>query len=135
MRAWLWFRWGMLSQFYGIRSGQRAAFQAANRAFNRALTLNPKLSVARYKRGLLYWRELHLLPAAIEDFTAIWALYPEALFMRGMAHQELHDYPRAAEDLRLFLKLQPESKWADNAARQLRLIEAILADMPPQLSA
>jgi regulator of sirC expression with transglutaminase-like and TPR domain len=95
--------------------------------------LHPELQIARYLRGILYWRELHRYPAAITDLTLVLDSFSDAIFIRGMAYQALGDYEQAVQDLETFLQTAPTSRYAANAERQLRLLQAIVAELPRQL--
>jgi len=133
-----WYVWGLMQRFYGLRSGQRAYFQAAQSSFDRALGYNPRLDAALFSRAVMHWRELQAPAQAIIDFTALLeqsSTYSEARFLRGMAHQALGDYRAAVEDLETFIATNPHSRWVGNASRQLANIRAILEELPALLRA
>jgi tetratricopeptide (TPR) repeat protein len=111
----------------------RSSFQQAEYAYNRALLLKPDFALAQYRRGILYWRELHDYPRAIADLSVVLDQFSEAIFIRGMAHQAVGDYQLAVNDLQAFIDAAPNSRYYANANRQLRLIQAILDEIPPQL--
>ncbi|MFP4324323.1 MAG: hypothetical protein ACLFTK_17845 [Anaerolineales bacterium] len=87
-------------------------------------------------RGILYWRELHKPDRAIHDFTIVINAprpYDDALFLRAMAYEQIGNYHDAADDLRRYIVEFPCGGWHDHAVRQLKMLRAILDDMPPQL--
>ncbi|NJL93231.1 MAG: tetratricopeptide repeat protein [Anaerolineae bacterium] len=122
-----------MARFIGLRGGGQHAFQQAEQAFSRAVVLLPGSPLARYERGLLYWRELNQPARAIADFSQIIAQQPEALFMRGMAYQALGDYRQAVQDLEAYLVAQPGSRSAANVRSQLAALYSLLEDFPPAL--
>lgn len=134
LRAWLWYGLAQGYQFYGVRTGLRSAFLQAETAYNRALALRPDLSLAQYRRGILYWRELHDYPRAIADLSAVLDQFSEGVFIRGMAYQALGQYQNAIQDLQQFIELAPSSRYTANAQRQLHLLQAILEELPSQLT-
>lgn len=124
-------------RYWGHVRVRRSFYEAAARAFTRALDFAPDSVEVYLARGLIYWRELHDFPHAIADFSSVLKLAParsEALFYRGMAHQGQSDYAAAAADLRAALTQAPHAIWSRNAYHQLTTIEAILEEMPSQLT-
>ncbi len=136
-RAWWFFQRGLMLRWVGHRTVQRAYYQAASDAFSAALALAPDYEEVHLARGLLYWRELQRPDLAVADFSALLGgRVPQAelLFFRAMAYQAQGEYAAAAADLRIAVDGAAGLPWRRNAAHQLQTIEAILEDLPPQLS-
>jgi len=137
VRAWWIFQRGLMLRWLGHRSVRRAYYQAASDAFSAALALAPDYEEIYLARGLLYWRELQRPDLAVADFSALLGgrvSQVEVLFYRAMAYQAQGQYVAAAADLRVAVEGAAGMPWRRNAAHQLQTIEAILDDLPPQLS-
>jgi tetratricopeptide (TPR) repeat protein len=136
-RAWLAYQRGMMLRFWGHRMVRRRYYEGAARAFSDAVLHRPDYVDAYLARGLIYWRELQDGPAAVADFSRVLTLSPtfsEALFYRGMAYQITANYAAAVEDLRDAIARAPNAIWAENAYRQMVMLESILEDLPAQIN-
>ncbi|MBN1965117.1 MAG: tetratricopeptide repeat protein [Anaerolineae bacterium] len=137
MRAQWAYRRALWLRFLGHRMMRREFYEAATAALDRVLLLLPEFGEAYLMRGLLCWRELGQPERAVHDLTAVLDLEPdraEVLFYRGMAHQATGDYAAAANDLRAAIEQAPRARWRANAHSQLVAIQAMLAEMSPQLA-
>lgn len=132
VQAWWAFQIGLMQRFWGHRTLQHRHYRAAVEAFSRAIAFQPDYVDAYLSRGLLYWRELQLPAEAVEDFTTVMRIAPgcvEALFYRGMAHQNMGDYAAAVADLRTAVALGEGTAWHYGAYRQLAALEPILDEL------
>ena len=80
-------------------------------AFSKAINRDRGYAQAyRYRGDAL--REIEEYPAAIEDYTALLALQPDALFFnrRGLMYEELKDFSAAVADYSRAIEMSP--KWA-----------------------
>lgn len=80
-------------------------------AFSKAVNRNPGFVEAYQWRGNAF-KELGDYPAALEDYTQVLRLAPDAYWFnrRGLTYEELKDFEKAAADYTRALELDP--KWA-----------------------
>jgi tetratricopeptide (TPR) repeat protein len=115
---------------FGIVFCARDQYANAVSDYSHALAMNPGSAEAYLERGILLWRELGQARQSIVDFTAALRLRPdrpEALFFRGLAHQETSDYSAAIHDLSTYLESE-DGSWREDAKRQLSLIHLVWND-------
>ena len=123
---WLLARWyygeGMTRRQRGNSTGAVLEYEAAVAAFDRALMLDPGFARAYLDRGTLYWRELDHPRKALLDLNQALALAPdlhEALFNRGVAHQQLGEYALAVADFRAYLAVGQHPYWREYAEKMV----------------
>ena len=80
-------------------------------AFSKAVNRNPNLAEAYQLRGNAF-KELGDYPAALEDYTQVLTLAPDAYWFnrRGLTYEEMKNFEAAAADYTRALALDP--KWA-----------------------
>lgn len=83
------------------------AISEYSKAINRDASFAPAY---RYRANA--FKAIGDLPATLDDYNALIALQPDALFFnrRGLVHEELHEFTAAAEDYTRAIELNP--KWA-----------------------
>ncbi len=129
LRGWLnrqrarWFYLlGILHRHYGNAQGDLMEYETAVDHFTRAVELDPHFAQAYLARGILYWREFDHPRKAIENLNKALALKPsldEALFNRGVAHQQVHEYEQALKDFRAYLSVGSHPYWREYAEKMI----------------
>ncbi len=106
--AYLVYTWGGLHRYFGNLNSMRREQETAVRCFTRAYEIDPSFRRARLERGVLLWRELGDIPAALADFDALLADDPDyapALLNRAMTRQDCGRFTDALADLERYLQL------------------------------
>ncbi len=122
---------GQVHRHWGNSNTDLAEHELAVDDFTRAIACDPNYAAAYFSRGVLYWRELRNMYRAIRDLTRVLELDPgcaEALFNRAIAHQMRGDHAEAIADFQLYLQEGHDSFWLDSAARQLDLLQQVVAE-------
>ena len=107
----IYYLWGSLHRNFGNQNGFRREQEAAVKRFSQAYALDPNLREARLDRGILYWREMGQIEAALADFNALLEkdpAYGPALLNRGMVAYESGRYADALADMEAYLQLPKE---------------------------
>ena len=107
----IYYLWGSLHRNFGNQNGFRREQEAAVKRFSQAYALDPNLREARLDRGILYWREMGQIEAALADFNALLEedpAYGPALLNRGMVAYESGRYAHALADMEAYLQLPKE---------------------------
>lgn len=128
--AYLVYTWGGLHRYFGNLNSMRSEQETAVRYFTRAYEIDPSFHRARLERGVLLWRELGDIPAALADFDALLDEDPQfapALLNRAMACQDCGRFAEALADLELYLALPlSETKlYRDEAVRMTAVLREL----------
>lgn len=119
---------GRVHRHYGIVHADQREFANAVESYQRALRINPTLSVAHLELGIIQWRELGRVTHSIQNLNRALALLPDwpiALFNRAQAYQHVSDYKNALDDLRRYIATE-DDEWREDALRQIGLLESVV---------
>jgi len=107
---------------FGNRYGLKREHEQAVEGYTRAIAHNPQHARAYLERGILYWRELDHPRRAVLDLSMAYELDSkliEALFNRGIAHQQLREYAQAVADYRAYLAEGDHPHWREYAEKMI----------------
>lgn len=108
---------------FGNKYGSMEEYDHAVDAFTRAIVYDPSFARAYLDRGILYWRELAHPCRAVLDLTRAYELddhLAEAVFNRGIAHQEVREYAEAIADYQVYLDTGDHPYWREYAETMIR---------------
>jgi tetratricopeptide (TPR) repeat protein len=117
---------GLAHRFWGNTHGLQSEYEKAIGQFNRALSYKPDYAKVYLDRGILYWREMDHPRRAIYDLSHALTLDSgllEALFNRGIAHQQLREYHEAITDFQAYLQEGNHPYWREYAESMIKELE------------
>jgi serine/threonine protein kinase/tetratricopeptide (TPR) repeat protein len=123
----------------------RGENQQAVADYTTAIELYPRAGEPHYDRGLIYWKRLKDLDAALIDFRKViahWPKRPDAYRFLGMIHLGRRQYDLALQDLDEALSRQPDYPdalwgkaqiylWQGKAKEALDVINPLVQKLPP----
>lgn len=121
---------GQVFNYLGLAYHMAGQVTNAQKAYHRAVQLNPDLSEARYNLGCLYL-EVNRLDAAKGEFTAYTLRLPKAprgWIKLGTAQYRARDYANAERSFNEALRLSPGDAEALNSLGLVRLQRGRLAE-------
>lgn len=108
----------------GLANFQKQDYPAAERAYRKAMSLNPRFYLAPFRLGELYYSQNRPVEA-LDMFTIAVKLEPEFLnghYWQGLVYMKMKETDKAKQSFMEVIRLAPQSETARLASNYLKII-------------